>query len=157
MIEAELYNENFEPINKPDVKVKVGKEEYVLNRSGNGYYLNLGTMEPGVYSCVAKTSYNGEEMSATSSFVVEELSLEELNLVANHSLMNTIAQTTGGEMIYPSQLKDLPKKLQERGDLKPIIYSHMKYADLLGLPWLLVLIVLLLGVEWIVRKYNGEI
>ena len=49
MIEAELYNENFEPINKPEVSVKVGKDEYTLNRSGNGYYLNLGTMEPGVY------------------------------------------------------------------------------------------------------------
>ena len=157
MIEAELYNENFEPINEPEVKVKVGEEEYTLNRSGEGYYLNLGSMPPDAYWCKATTKYNGEELVATSSFVVEELNLEELNLVANHTLMNTIAQTTGGEMIEPSQLEDLPKKLDARGDLKPIIYSHIRYADLLGLPWLLILIVVLLGVEWIVRKYNGEI
>ena len=106
---------------------------------------------------MANTKYNGENFTATSSFVVEELNLEELNLVANHTLMNTMAQVTGGEMIYPSQLKDLPKKLEARGDLKPIIYSHIRYADLLGLPWLLILIIVLLGVEWIVRKYNGEI
>lgn len=161
-IEAELYNDNYESVNTPDADLKVFPQsgtakEYHFNRSGMGYYLNLGTLPPGSYSCEATTSLNGRTYKAKGSFVVEEISLEDVNLVANHSLLNTLASLSGGEMVYGDELTKIPELLKKRNDIKSIIYSQTKYTEMLNLPLLLLLIILLLSAEWITRKYNGEI
>ena len=36
--------------------------------------------------------------------------------------------------------------------LKPVIYTHTRFSELLSLPWILGLIILLLGAEWVMRK-----
>ena len=64
---------------------------------------------------------------------------------------------TGGQMLYPDQLEDFPQLLEQRDDVMPVIYSQTRYTDWLQLPLLFVLIVVLLGSEWVIRKYNGEI
>lgn len=167
VLQAEFYNDNFEPINTPDVRIEVRgvdegakdgngtsrKAAYDFNRSGTGYALNLGTPEAGRYSFSATTTWNGKQYSATGTFAVEQINLEQINLVADHGLLNTLAQTTGGAMLTPDQLDRLPQLLDERDDLKPVIYSQTRYTELLNLPLLFVLLVVLLGAEWALRKY----
>lgn len=162
--EAELYNNNYEPINDPEASLTLyadaGKAKgltYQFNRSGNGYALNLGTLASGTYRYSATTHYGGKELKATGSFLVEDLNMEENNLVANHALMNTLATTTGGEMLMPADIGRLPYLLRQRDDIKSVIYTHTRYTELLNLPLIFILIVLLLGVEWVLRKYNGTI
>ena len=110
-------------------------------------------LAPGHYGYTATTTLAGKSHKAVGSFIVEELNLEELSLVADHALLATIATTTGGEMIYPHEVDRLPQLLAARDDLKTVVYPHTRYTDLLNLPWLLVLLVLLLSVEWAVRKF----
>lgn len=160
---AEFYNDNFEPTNTPDVKIEVTgingdtkasatTQTYDFNRSGTGYSLNLGLLAAGEYSFVASTNWNGKTFSTKGSFAVEQIDLEQMNLVADHTLLNTLAQTTGGEMVGPQDLGRLADLLDAREDMKPMIYSHTRYTELLNLPWIFILLVLLLGVEWAVRK-----
>lgn len=156
-LSAELYNDNYEPINDPEAEITLGSSTYKFNRQGSGYNLNLGVLDPGEYDYLAKTFYNGKQFTVTGSFVVEEVNLEELQLVADHSLLNTLSQMTGGQMLYPDQLEDFPQLLEQRDDVMPVIYSQTRYTDWLQLPLLFVLIVVLLGSEWVIRKYNGEI
>ena len=161
-VEAELYDDNLEPTNRPEAAFSCAdssgqRHTYTFNRSGNGYALNLGTLAPGTYSYTASATFAGKDYTATGRFVVEQFDLESLNLVADHALMNTIARTTGGETLAPDSLDRLPALLEARGDMKAVIYSHTRYTELLDLPWLLVLLVVLLGMEWGVRKANGEI
>ena len=73
---------------------------------------------------------------------------------ADHALLRTISAVSGGKMFYPDQLDELRDELAA---LKPTIYTHTRFSELIGLPWVLVLIVLLLGAEWVLRKYFGEI
>lgn len=162
IIQAELYNDNFEPVNAPNVQLRLHKvsgadkssnSSYEFNRSGTGYTLSLGTLAPGQYSYNATTSLAGKSYNATGSFVVEELSLEELNLEADHTLLSTIANTTGAQMLTADQSSLLPQLLGSRGDLKTVVYQHTRYTEFLNLPWLFVLLVLLLAIEWAVRKY----
>lgn len=162
VFQAELYNDNFEPVNDPAVQLtlyKVSEGEkpagstYEFNRSGNGYALHLGLLAPGRYDYTASATLAGKSHTAKGSFVVEELNLEELNLTADHTLLATLSSTTGGQMLTPDQLEQLPQLLKERDDLKTVVYSHTRYTELLNLPWLFVLLVLLLAVEWGVRKY----
>ncbi len=161
---AEFYNDNFEPTNAPDVKIEVtgidgdmkaspSPKTYDFNRTGTGYSLNLGALEAGEYRFTATTTWNGKSFSAKGSFAVERIDLEQMNLVADHTLLNTLAQTTGGKMINPEEIGQLAELLEARTDLKPVIYSHTRYTELLNLPWIFILLVLLLGAEWAVRKY----
>lgn len=162
IVEAQLYNDNFELTNRPDASFTLssasGKpHQYQFNRTASAYTLNLGSLPAGQYSYSAATALGGKKLTAKGSFVVEDLHLEDVNLVADHSLLNTLAQTTGGEMLSPSDLSKLPQLLKERSDIKSVIYTQTRYTEFLNLPLVFLLILLLLGSEWIIRKYNGEI
>ncbi|MBP5536623.1 MAG: hypothetical protein J6X62_07530 [Bacteroidales bacterium] len=157
VIEAELYNDNYEPVNIPDVALQVGDLKYQFNRSGNGYMLNLGTLSPGTYRYSASTTFNGKHLAASGTFVVEDLMLEELTLKADHATMNTLAVQSGGVMLSPADIGQLPSLLAQRDDIKTVMYSNTRYAELLRLPLVFVLLLLLLGGEWVLRKYNGAV
>ena len=156
-LEASLYDDNYELVNTPEVELSLDGQKFLFNRTASAYSLNLGALAPGRYSYTATTTFNRQRLTASGSFSVEELQLEDLSLVADHALLNTLAQQTGGRFLPKDSLPLLPQLLRERDDIRTVIYSHTRYSSLLNLPWLFILILLLLGTEWIVRKYNGEI
>ena len=86
--------------------------------------------------------------------MVEAVNLEQRRTSADHALLATVASLTGGKMVTPENLSAVKESLNE---LKPTIYSHIRYAEFLRLPLVLVLIVLLLVCEWALRKYNNTI
>lgn len=162
VFDAQLYNDSYEPVNIPDVELTIRQngeqgKKYSFNRSATGYTLNLGILPPGAYTYSASTHFNGKTLSANGSFLVEDLQLEALNTVADHSLLATLASSTGGEMVSSHQLDQLTSMLRERDDMKTLVFSETSYSDMLNLPLIFVLIILLLAAEWITRKYNGEI
>ena len=156
-LQAELYDDNYELVNTPQVQLTLatpqGNKTYDFNPSGSSYSLSLGSLTPGQYSYTASTTFNGTPYTASGIFVVEQLNLEQLNLTADHSLLNTIARTTGAVMLQPDQCSSLPQLLQQRDDLKSVVYSHTRYTELLNLPLIFILLVLLLAAEWALRKY----
>ena len=126
---------------------------YAFNRSGTGYTLPLGTLAPGRYHYAATTTFNGHKYDAAGDFIVQEASLEQATLVADHALLNTLSQTTGAQMLYPNQIDQLQKFLDQRDDLKTLIQSQTRYTSLLDLLPVFLLILLLLTAEWFLRKY----
>ena len=158
VVRAQLYNESYEPFNSPDAKFTLKgdsiKGDYNFSREGDGYSLSLGTLPEGLYRYTATTTYDGKNYTAEGAFAVEALHLEQANLTADHSLLSTISSITGGEMYYPDQLSTLNSQLSS---LKPVIYTHTRFSELLNLPLVLILIIILLGAEWVLRKYHGEI
>lgn len=162
-LRAELYNDNFELVNTPDVLLSLyrlseggGKTEsvsYEFARSGSGYVLRLGQLAPGRYGYAAKTVLADKEHLAKGAFVVEELNLEGIRLEADHVLLSTIADATGAQMLAPDSLDRLPELLRQRDDLKTVLHPHVSHTPLMDFPWLFVLFVVLLAVEWAVRKY----
>ena len=161
VVEAQLYNENYEPVNQPDVELSVRNQsspegsKYMLNRTATGYGINLGLLPPGTYSYTASTRLGGKSFTASGSFMVEDLQLEAINTVADHSLLATLSASTGGEMVDAHNSDRIATLLRERDDMKTVVYSEISYSDMLNLPLVLVLIILLLAAEWVVRKYNG--
>ena len=166
MVHAQLYNESYEPFNTPEAKLtlqgvqgsvenhKGVQGDYNFSRQGSGYTLSLGTLPEGLYRYTATTTYDGTTYTAEGAFAVEALHLEQANLTANHTLLKTISSITGGKMFYPDQLSSLNAELQT---LKPVIYTHTRFSELLNLLWVLILIILLLSLEWVLRKYHGEV
>jgi len=155
VVRAQLYNEAYQLTNKPEVTLtlrgdSISETSFNFHRDGEAYSLTLPDLKEGIYRYRAVSG----DLSTEGTFAVEALGLERRHSVANHSLLRTIAATTGGEMYAPDQLDQLQKKLAE---IRPVIYTHTRYADLVGLPLVLVLVILLLALEWGIRKYHGEV
>ena len=162
VFEGELYNDNFEPINTPEVTLTLTtpdneKKEYHFNQTNNGYHLNIGSMPEGHYSYTATTTYNHKQFATSGAFVVEATMLEDINLVADHTLLNTISAKTGGQLLLPNDIDKLPLMLKQRDDIKNIMYTEERYSEILNMPAVFIIIILLLAIEWIARKFYGEL
>jgi hypothetical protein len=160
VVKAELYNQSYELINEPEVEFayeneegKIFKPHFV--RSGNAYKLNLGKLEQGVYSWTASTDFQDKHYSKLGTFLVKEVKLELLNTVADHRLLNNIAQNSGGSFYFPNQLNELKTELLQREDLVTVVYQEKSFDDLIDYKWLFIIIFLLMSTEWFFRKYHG--
>ncbi|MSQ78602.1 MAG: hypothetical protein EXR21_02845 [Flavobacteriaceae bacterium] len=160
--DAELYNESYELVNKPDVRISIfdaiGKKyNYVFSKAGNAYTLEAGMFPPGNYNYKAYTALNSKEHSLVGQFSVIPLQVELTETQANHQLLATISRNTGGQLVYPKELEKLAEKLKINEEIKPVTYTDRKTKDLIHFRWLFAALFLFLGTEWVVRKLNGTV
>jgi hypothetical protein len=160
IIEGELYNESFQLVNQPEVKMMIKDAddksyEYTFSRSGNGYRLEAGGLPVGNYTFTASTKLADRPYSFSGKFTVSPLQLEALNPVANHQLLYQISEQTGGQMFASNNWEQLEKAITENQNIKPVLYDTFKTDSLINLKWIFFLIVSLLSVEWFIRKYMG--
>lgn len=158
---AILLNDSYQPVNDQEITLQIKDEKdntynYVFAQENESYQLRIGNLEPGEYSFIAKTNSNGKEQVKTGTFIVTEVSLEDLNLLANHTLLRNIAQESGGESFYPQQIASIKEALVKREDVKPMSFIHHQYTNLIDYYPLMLILFLLLGIEWFVRKYSGS-
>ena len=160
LFNAELYNDTYEPVNNPDVKLTVrdekGKEfNYVMNRAGTGFNLNAGSFSAGNYSYNASVVFNNKSFTESGQFIVSPLQLENAQTRADHQLLNLLSTKSGGKLFYPSQMDELLKTIQAQESIKPVIYTTQKTESVINLKWIFFLLTGLLSLEWFVRKYMG--
>ena len=159
---ATLYNEAYEPVNTPDVKVQVKDAKgkilnYTFSKLGAGYRLEAGTLPQGNYTYVATTTLGDKKHTASGAFYVNALIAEYQQTTANHQLLYAMAQQTNGKMYTPTNLLNIVDELEKSGQVKTISYEDRSYEELISLKWIFALIILILSVEWFLRKRNGEI
>lgn len=157
---AELYNESHELVNTPDVKLTIkgsGDTTYdaQFSKQNNAYYLNMGELPVGTYTWTAKTQLGNKSYEKSGTFSVQEIFVETANLVADFDLLKSIAQTSGGKFFARNEMEKVVKEIKANENIKPIASYHKKYSMLLNSPWYFVAIVLLLGIEWFLRKWHG--
>ena len=159
--DAQLYNENYEPINDPDARlvIKNAKGEsfdYQYTKSNNAYYVDAGRYPEGNYTFTASTNYNGKDLTAAGKFSIQSLKKETYDLTAKHSLLNDLAKEYGGKLIYPENLAALTDEIRNNDSIKPIIHQKAETTPVLDLWWLLPFLLVLLIVEWFLRRYFGN-
>ena len=157
---AELYNESHELVNTPDVKLTIkgsGDTTYdaQFSKQNNAYYLNMGELPVGTYTWTAKTQLGNKSYEKSGTFSVQEIFVETANLVADFDLLKSIAKTTDGKFFARNEIEEVAKEIKANDNIKPIASYHKKYSMLLNSPWYLAAIVLLLGIEWFLRKWHG--
>ena len=158
-LRAVLYNEAFETVNDREVRLTLGstalphetaEREYLFHRQGTGYALTLPALEEGLYRYRATSG----DLTAEGTFAIEALNLEQRTLQADHALLRALAATTGGVFAPAGQEAAIADAL---ANLRPTLFHSRRLSPWLQSPWLLCLIVLLLGAEWVLRKYHGTI
>jgi hypothetical protein len=159
-LDAELYNASFEPVNTPEATINLTNEDgrelaYTFSRSGTGYRLDAGVLPAGRYTWVAAVSLDGERLTAKGEFLVKPLVAEMMNTVADHDLWENIAARTGGIASSPADMDRIAEALKDRPELKARSYSHASFSDLIGLRWLFFPLLLLLTLEWVLRRRSG--
>ncbi len=157
---AEVYNDNYEAVNKGEVRMELknsaGKAyPYTFSPKGSVYELNAGILSPDRYNWTAKTTISGKEVIQKGSIVVKPLQMEKMESVANHALLRQMSGATGGAVYKPGQFEQLIQKLKETDVSVATLSTEQVFKDLIHQKWLFWVIVLLLGMEWGMRKWNG--
>lgn len=160
LFDAELYNESYELINEPEVNMRITNSEgkvynFTFSRTADAYRLNAGNLPVGDYRYEATVKSGEKVHSQSGSFSVSALQVESTNTVADHQLMYSLANQTGGQMYYPTQLEQLAQAILNREDIKPVIYNHKRLDDVIHKKWIFFLILVLIALEWFLRKRNG--
>lgn len=160
LIDAELYNPSYEPVNSPEAAITLVDEEgkelaYTFSRAGTGYRLDAGVLPPGRYAYSAGATLDKERLSATGEFLVKPLVAEKLSTVADHALWAGISAKSQGLLVRPGALGAIADSLAVRNNMVPRSYAHASFSDLIGLRWLFIALLALLTLEWAVRRRSG--
>lgn len=160
VLNAELYNASYEPVNDPEASITLKDEDgreypYTFSRAGTGYRLEAGVLPAGRYTWNAGVTLSGERLTAKGEFLVKPLLAEKMNTVADHGLWENIATRTGGIATGPANMDRIAEALKARPEMAARSYSHASFSDLIGLRWLFLPILLLLSLEWALRRRSG--
>lgn len=161
LLNAELYNDAYELVNKPEASLELKNREkkfsYVFSRVGNAYQLNLSTLPVGEYDFYAQTKLGSKKYSANGSFLVEALKVESMETTANHQLLFSLSKSSGGEMVFPKDMMSLVNAIKQNEKVKTISHHEKSYEPLINSKWIFALIILLVSFEWFLRKRNGAV
>ncbi|MCB9252257.1 MAG: VWA domain-containing protein [Flavobacteriales bacterium] len=157
---AEYYNQSYELVNKPEIKLILTNEEgknydFTFSRTNNAYKLNAGMFAPGSYSYQARILGQSVNESANGKIIIKPLQLEFTETTANHEVLKQISANTNGEFTTLSGLEAAIKKLISSENVKPVMYEQQNYSDLVHKKWVFFLILFLVSLEWFIRKRNG--
>jgi len=154
-IQARKYDSNLNLDLSTPLELRLdGEDQAYPMYVNNGYYeVQLNDLDPGNYSFRIADPSTGA--SRSGSFVVVPYSAEQMSLTSDVSSLTYLAEKTGGQEFYPSQVEEAIAYLIDQPDFKPVEKIEKKLISGIDQKWLLALIVLSLSIEWIIRKYRG--
>jgi len=160
-LDAQLYNDNFELINDPEVYASItnsaGKKyDFTFSRNSNYYTLDAGRLPPGKYNYEARTNHNGKDLNHKGSFTVQAVELEQYDLTARHDILHLMADKYGGKVYATTDVSTIADELKVSDKIKPIAYYTNHTKNILNLKWIFGLLALLLVLEWFLRRYFGS-
>ena len=158
--EASLYNESYELINDKEISLVIQNEkgdefDYEFSKSLERYNLNVGVLDVGKYTFLAKVK--GGKLIRKGSFDVRAIQLEQLYTVANHKLLFQLANISGGKLFYPNQLDKIITAIKKSKNNFISVSSKEKLKGMINIPLVLLILLVLISLEWFLRKYNGLI
>ena len=160
LIKAEFYNASLELITTPliDFTLKNDKNKITKHQfgaSGNFYKLNIGKLKAGKYQWVANCKHANKSHSKSGVFVVEDVQLESLDSRADHTLLNQIAENSNGKFYRLKNSNQLVKDIEGRNDIVEMSYREASFNDLVDYKIIFLLLVIIFGLEWFLRRWFG--
>lgn len=159
ILSAEYLNASRELINTTEIPLTLSNEQgelfqFVFSKTSNAYTLNLGLLPEGIYRYSSIVDYQGKKLTESGEFIVAGVSLESKDIKANHQLLFKLAEMSGGSVLYPEQMSEI-KNTFDALQLKNRIEYDIKLFELGTLPFILIIILVMLSLEWFLRKYFG--
>ena len=158
IFEAQVYNDSYELENKEDIQLVLtnsnNKEfEYIFDRIGDKYILNVGNLNPDNYTVYAKVEKRNYEKSGELS--IKTIQIENLLSVADHEFLYNLSETSGGKSFILSNINELKDYINFQKDKSTITTTEDILKQLIDYELILLILLLLISFEWFIRKYNG--
>lgn len=157
---GQAYDDSYNAISGVDIKLQLTNpagnvEDYFLSESSNGqYYIELNKLEEGTYRYKAEGRKDNVRIGQDQGqFSIGRSNVEHFRLQADREMLQQIALRTGGEFFYARNMEELAKRLKELPAMKPVRDYKKERTGLNEFFWPMILLLLLLSVEWIVRKF----
>ncbi|MEM8968316.1 MAG: vWA domain-containing protein [Bacteroidota bacterium] len=160
VFETEIYNDIYEEVYGQTVNLQLTSEageqrDYSYATNENNTQYRIGNLPEGVYSYRASVDLNDEQLTSEGEFSVQRLEIETLNLTADHGLLRELAQASGGQFTTVESMRELNAVFQNQ-ESPSKIYTSEAFLPIINLKWLFFLLLLLVAVEWGIRKYMGS-
>jgi hypothetical protein len=158
---GQVYDASAQPVDNAQLRVLLrhgeSEVETLLRPIGNGRYeASVGGLEEGdyVYRAVARSDGLpfGED---NGKFSIGEVNLEFQDTRMNVGLLRELASRTGGRYLAIAEFKDLGGILRTLPSFTPHEMSRTKVIEIWNWQYTLAVIVLLLALEWFIRKRSG--
>ncbi len=160
VLETEVYNEIYEETYGHAVDLELRGPGGFLERYsyvtslGNSKY-RISNLHPGIYTFKAHTSIDQKPANSQGQFTVTEMQLEALNLTADHQLLRSLSSKTSGTFYGQDQWENLTMELSGK-QAQGIIFSEEIFTPLIKWSWALAILLVLVSLEWFLRKYHGS-
>ena len=161
LLNAETYNELFEPVFGNEVTLRI-RQEGAANSSTFRFtplpgstQFNATDLEEGVYNFTAEVTLETKKHTAAGQFVIKKLDLEAVDLTADFKVLRSIAEKSQGKFYKVDQLDEFTDDLSAI-NAPSIIHSREKEQSLLNFYWVMLALLLLASVEWFLRKFYGS-
>ena len=131
------------------------KRTLPFSLSNASYQLNLSSLDPGKYEYII--SVDGQNISKKGKFVVNDFFVEKQFTRANSDKLDLLAKKTKGELYFEDNYNLLvdrlvtDKKFEIQNRYKEIVSSPI------NLRWIMIVLIFLLSIEWLIRKYMGKV
>ncbi len=160
---GQVYNESYQPIDNADINLSIRslknneRFETTLSSLGSGRYEGqIEHLSEGEFSYSAVALKNGDTLGTTSGRIsIGEQSIEFAETKMNKPLMKQLASASGGEYADAGSFDSLLEKILSRQEMKPQARIRTSEFELWNLPSFLTIIILLFGIEWLIRKQSG--
>ena len=158
---AEFFNRNYEFDDTASLDLILTNQKDSARRAlpmllKSGYYeADLNGLPAGDYEFTVKAG--NENISRSGSFKVLDFNIERQFLRADIARLGTLAETSGGQMFFPNEWERLVETLINDPANKAIQKSKVEKVSLIDFRFLLFLVVFLLSLEWLSRKYSGYV
>lgn len=155
VFETELYNDLYEPLYGQNIELKLSREggktsTYTFTNAQGYTSFDIGNLPSGIYNYTAKA---GTE-NYTGKFTVRSIQLENINTTANHQVLRNMSAQTGAITVKANDIDKLEQELSKRIFNKKV-FSDEELTEFIHIKWVLIMLLLLVSVEWFIRKYFG--
>ncbi|WP_348727084.1 VWA domain-containing protein [Tenacibaculum sp. 190130A14a] len=135
---------------------ETGEERrFPMSLKSNSYVAILEDVLPGEYDF--KVSVDSQSINRRGTFRVTDYEVEEQFTNANVNKLANLASNTQGRLFYKTEFENLKAALINNKNYYTIQSSNETERNLIDWKWILFVAVLLLTLEWFIRKYYGKI
>lgn len=153
--DAHAYDLGYRPLSGVSGDVRLESEhgddyEADLLAAGEGHYAaEFGSLPAGSYEWRAELSKDGQQLKVEEGrLLIESFSLEEYDQRGDPAELTAVAANSGGRYYRFDEFDKVANDL----NLEAVTVRNEGDYSLWGKSWLLILIILALGIEWLWRK-----
>ncbi len=147
------FNDKAQPV----LSVKVGEkwQKIPMSNQGTFFHANLSNLPTGTYQFNVYDKITS--LKKSGSIVILPFSLEEKNLRTDIVSLQQLAKETQGKVYDKNNYNALIDYLSKEDNYPSISHITTKIMPLVDYKWLLFIILLLLVIEWFLKKLRGEL